>query len=120
MSSSNNNNAADDGKSYHERRGKLLTQDLARLMFAFGDVAAPREDSVDLLEDMVLEYTGQLLKEMTTHAGPSGNLQSAQLLHMMRHEKHKVKLLKKAVVQLSNAQKAEDARQQKEGGNNNK
>lgn len=45
-----------------------FTKELRALLYAFGDVSNPRQDTVDLLEDMMVDYIAGLVERTLVHA----------------------------------------------------
>jgi transcription initiation factor TFIID subunit 13 len=63
-------------------------RELISMMYGFGDVSNPYDASVELLEDMVLDF----IYEMTTRAiqiGKKGKLQTEDLVFLIRKDRKK-------------------------------
>ena len=60
-------------------------------MYGFGDVADPIPQSVDLMEDLVVDYVSNLAhKCMEVAQRRGGKMQTEDLLYLIRHDKKKV------------------------------
>ncbi|KAJ2160862.1 hypothetical protein GGF46_001919 [Coemansia sp. RSA 552] len=50
-------------------RHRLFSRELATLMYGFGDVSQPRSDSVDVMEDILIDYINTTCVQAAKVAG---------------------------------------------------
>ena len=55
--------AVPDGIATNPRAARRFQRELRSIMYGFGDARQPQEESVQLLEDMVVDYIHQLLQK---------------------------------------------------------
>ena len=80
--------AAVTGSSSQQKRKKLFTRDLKYMMHGFGDDQNPYEDTVDLMEDLVVEFiTETTLKAM--EVGKKGKIHVDDILFLVRKDTKK-------------------------------
>lgn len=48
----------------------FFTKDLTSMLYGFGDAESPRQDTVDCVEDIVVEYVTTLLHTALSQQGP--------------------------------------------------
>ncbi|GMH40437.1 hypothetical protein BSKO_08341 [Bryopsis sp. KO-2023] len=75
------------------RRG-LFEKDLPGMMYGFGDNAAPRHETVELVEDVVFEYVSSLLHRAMETAAIRGKLKYEDFVWQVKDEPHKLERLK--------------------------
>ncbi|KAK9826807.1 hypothetical protein WJX81_002869 [Elliptochloris bilobata] len=68
----------------------LFSKDLKFIMYGYGDTATPYKETVDLVEDIVVEYVSALAhKAMAGAAGKGGRMLPEDLLYLLRKDPHK-------------------------------
>jgi len=81
------------------------------MMYGFGDVVNPLPESVDLMEDLVVEYITEMTQKAMQIAAKRGKLKTEDLLFLVRKDGKKytrvVELLRMNE-ELKNARKAFD------------
>ncbi|RXG55926.1 Transcription initiation factor TFIID subunit 13 [Armadillidium vulgare] len=74
-------------------RKRLFSKELRCMMYGFGDDQNPYTESVDLLEDLVLEFITQMVCKLQTQkameVGRSGRVQVEDILYLVRKDKRK-------------------------------
>jgi transcription initiation factor TFIID subunit 13 len=55
----------DSSQEPHAKRKRLFTKELRCMMYGFGDDPSPYTESVDLLEDLVIEYVTTMVKNIS-------------------------------------------------------
>ncbi|KAL7864774.1 hypothetical protein AOLI_G00161940 [Acnodon oligacanthus] len=104
----------DDGgngvESGHGRRKRLFSKELRCMMYGFGDDQNPYTESVDILEDLVIEF----ITEMTHKAmsiGRQGRVQVEDIVFLIRKDPRKFARVKDLLTmneELKRARKAFD------------
>ncbi|KAL7644387.1 UNVERIFIED_CONTAM: hypothetical protein RMT77_005217 [Armadillidium vulgare] len=69
-------------------RKRLFSKELRCMMYGFGDDQNPYTESVDLLEDLVLEFITQMTQK-AMEVGRSGRVQVEDILYLVRKDKRK-------------------------------
>lgn len=69
-------------------RKRLFSKELRCMMYGFGDDQNPYTESVDLLEDLVLEFITQMTQR-AMEVGRSGRVQVEDVLYLVRKDKKK-------------------------------
>lgn len=69
-------------------RKRLFSKELRCMMYGFGDDQNPYTESVDLLEDLVLEFITQMTQR-AMEVGRSGRVQVEDVLYLVRKDKRK-------------------------------
>jgi transcription initiation factor TFIID subunit 13 len=67
----------------------LLIKDIKYMMYGFGDVEEPLDESADLVEDMLLEYLENFANRAMECAERRGSLKTEDLLYIIRHDEKK-------------------------------
>jgi len=113
--------AAAGAEAKHPRgvkRKKMFARELQMMMYGFGDVANPLPESVDLLEDMVVEYVVEMTQK-TLQVTKKSKVQADDILFLLRKDPKRhtraVELLRMSVeIEKSRRTKPEDALEDKE------
>ncbi|KAK7067577.1 Transcription initiation factor TFIID subunit 13 [Halocaridina rubra] len=69
-------------------RKRLFSKELRCMMYGFGDDQNPYTESVDLLEDLVLEFITQMTQR-AMEVGRSGRVQVEDVLYLVKKDKRK-------------------------------
>lgn len=97
-------------ESGHGRRKRLFSKELRCMMYGFGDDQNPYTESVDILEDLVIEF----ITEMTHKAmsiGRQGRVQVEDIVFLIRKDPRKFARVKDLLTmneELKRARKAFD------------
>ncbi|XP_055011051.1 transcription initiation factor TFIID subunit 13-like [Boleophthalmus pectinirostris] len=101
---------SDRDGSGHGRRKRLFSKELRCMMYGFGDDQNPYTESVDILEDLVIEF----ITEMTHKAmsiGRQGRVQVEDIVFLIRKDPRKFARVKDLLTmneELKRARKAFD------------
>ncbi|XP_042890083.1 transcription initiation factor TFIID subunit 13 isoform X2 [Penaeus vannamei] len=69
-------------------RKRLFSKELRCMMYGFGDDQNPYTESVDLLEDLVIEFITQMTQR-AMEVGRSGRVQVEDVMYLVRKDKRK-------------------------------
>ncbi|EEB09449.1 transcription factor TFIID complex subunit Taf13 [Schizosaccharomyces japonicus yFS275] len=72
------------------RRQHLFTKDLKSLMFAFGDDINPAPDSVNVLEEIVVDYINEMCLEAARIAGNRNKVKVDDFKFALRNDSKKL------------------------------
>eukprot|EP00740_Mantoniella_antarctica_P018798 CAMPEP_0198680962 /NCGR_PEP_ID=MMETSP1468-20131203/5864_1 /TAXON_ID=1461545 /ORGANISM="Mantoniella sp, Strain CCMP1436" /LENGTH=175 /DNA_ID=CAMNT_0044421985 /DNA_START=37 /DNA_END=564 /DNA_ORIENTATION=+ len=103
--------AEDDvrAKEDHKKRKRgMLTRDLKYMMYGFGDTGDPLQETVELVEDMTLDYITNFAHRAMEVSARRGRLQTEDLLYLIRNDEKKVQRVNELLdmsVQLKEARK---------------
>ncbi|CAF0960091.1 unnamed protein product [Rotaria magnacalcarata] len=93
-------------------RKRLFSKELRNMMYGFGDDPQPYAESVELLEDLVVQYiTDMTLKATEIGSNKQGRMVVNDILYLLRHDPRKyarVKELLSMNEELKRARKAFD------------
>uniref|UniRef100_UPI00358DF052 transcription initiation factor TFIID subunit 13 n=1 Tax=Myxine glutinosa TaxID=7769 RepID=UPI00358DF052 len=101
----------DAGTSFdacHGRRKRLFSKELRCMMYGFGDDQNPYTESVDILEDLVIEF----ITEMTHKAlavGRPGRVQVEDIIFLIRKQPRKFARVKDLLTMNEELKKARKA-----------
>ncbi|KAI0985086.1 hypothetical protein GJ496_011655 [Pomphorhynchus laevis] len=85
---SEENNLPATANSSNSKRRRIFTKELRCMMYGFGDDKNPFDESVDFLEDIVIEYmTNTALRAAAVRQGP--RIQPEDLLFTLRYDERK-------------------------------
>jgi len=93
-----------------ERRKKIFSKELRCMMYGFGDDQNPYTESVDLLEDLVVDYISEMTKK-AMEIGKSGRIIVEDIIYLIRKDPKKYSRVKELLLMsevLRNARKAFD------------
>ncbi|XP_014217368.1 transcription initiation factor TFIID subunit 13 isoform X1 [Copidosoma floridanum] len=96
------------GASLTSARKRLFSKELRCMMYGFGDDQNPYTESVDLLEDLVIEY----ITEMTHRAmeiGRTGRVQVEDIVFLVRKDSRKYARVKDLLTMNEELKKARKA-----------
>jgi len=91
-------------------RKRLFSKELRCMMYGFGDDQNPYTETVDLLEDLVLEFITDMTQK-AVDVGRSGRVQVDDIMYLVRRDKRKCKRAKELLnmnEELKKARKAFD------------
>ncbi|CAF1443452.1 unnamed protein product [Adineta ricciae] len=96
----------------NQARKRLFSKELRNMMYGFGDDPQPYAESVELLEDLVIQYiTDMTLKASEIGSNKQGRMVVNDILYLLRHDPRKyarVKELLSMNEELKRARKAFD------------
>lgn len=95
-----------------------FTREIRQMMYAFGDHPLPRDDAVDLVEDLTISYiTDVLLKAIAINAITSANskLRCEDIVHVIRKDVKKMARVEELLFMNQELQKARKAFEMDEG-----
>ncbi|CCJ30739.1 unnamed protein product [Pneumocystis jirovecii] len=72
------------------KKQHLFTKDLKSLMYAFGDDKQPALDSVQILEDIVIDYVNEMCLEAARVAGNRNKLKVDDFKFILRNDPRKL------------------------------
>mmetsp|Transcript_22774 Transcript_22774/g.54520 ORF Transcript_22774/g.54520 Transcript_22774/m.54520 type:complete len:144 (+) Transcript_22774:164-595(+) len=78
----------DKGDAPQKKRG-WFTKDLRVMMYGFGDSEHPLQRTVDLVEDILIEYITEFVHTAMDHASKTGKVQKEDLLFQIRKDPRK-------------------------------
>jgi len=99
-----------EGGASGESRKRLFSKELRCMMYGFGDDQNPFTESVDLLEDLVIEFITETTQK-AMDIGKTGRVQVEDIMHYVRKDPRKyarVKDLLSMNEELKKARKAFD------------
>lgn len=67
----------------------MFSQDLRVMMYGFGDEACPLQQTVDLVEDIVIEYVTCMAHRAGAHAALKGKVGVEDILYLVRKDQRK-------------------------------
>ncbi|XP_071497514.1 transcription initiation factor TFIID subunit 13-like [Diadema antillarum] len=91
-----------------DKKKRLFTKELRCMMYGFGDDQNPYAETVDLLEDLVLEF----ITEMTlkaTEVGRQGRVQVEDIIFLIRKDPRKYSRIKQLLLMNEELKKARKA-----------
>jgi transcription initiation factor TFIID subunit 13 len=71
------------------KKKRLFTRELQHMMYGFGDVPNPAPESVDLLEELVIEFVTEMTQKAMQVSAKRGKLQMEDLIFLIRKDKKK-------------------------------
>mmetsp|Transcript_29041 Transcript_29041/g.72908 ORF Transcript_29041/g.72908 Transcript_29041/m.72908 type:complete len:152 (+) Transcript_29041:455-910(+) len=71
-----------------KKRG-IFTKDLRMMMFGFGDVEQPLQQTVDTVEDVLVDYITEFVHQAMEQATKVGKVQKEDLLFQVRKDSRK-------------------------------
>ncbi|KAI9015114.1 transcription initiation factor-like protein TFIID subunit 13 [Gaertneriomyces semiglobifer] len=75
--------------SREKPKKRHFTKEVRVLMYGFGDVPNPSQDSVELMEDMLTMYLSDMCKQVRKHS-TTAKPKTADFLHVLRHDPKKL------------------------------
>lgn len=78
--------ALDNDRSTIQKRRGLFSKDLSLMMYGFGDAARPQSDSIDLVEDIVVDYVTVMMQRAVDASAKRGKLETEDLIRLVRKD----------------------------------
>ncbi|KAK2186738.1 hypothetical protein NP493_190g01010 [Ridgeia piscesae] len=91
-----------------EKRKKMFTKELRCMMYGFGDDQNPYSESVDLIEDLVVEYITELTKK-GMEVGRPGRIAVEDIIFLIRKDAKKYSRVKELLTMNEELRKARKA-----------
>ncbi|CAI9721063.1 transcription initiation factor TFIID subunit 13-like [Octopus vulgaris] len=91
-----------------EKRKKIFSKELRCMMYGFGDDQNPYTESVDLLEDLVVEYITEMTKK-AMEVGRPGRIQVEDIIFLIRKDAKKYSRVKELLTMNEELRKARKA-----------
>ena len=91
-----------------EKRKKLFTKELRCMMFGFGDDQNPYTESVDVLEDLVIEFITEMTKK-ALDVGRPGRISVEDVIFLIRKDAKKYSRVKELLLMNEELRKARKA-----------
>ncbi|XP_064602772.1 transcription initiation factor TFIID subunit 13-like [Liolophura sinensis] len=91
-----------------EKRKKLFSKELRCMMYGFGDDQNPYTESVDLLEDLVIEYISEMTKK-ALETGRTGRIAVEDIIFLIRKDPKKYSRVKELLTMNEELRKARKA-----------
>ncbi|XP_005107015.1 transcription initiation factor TFIID subunit 13 [Aplysia californica] len=91
-----------------EKRKKIFSKELRCMMYGFGDDQNPYTESVDLLEDLVIEYITQMTRK-AMEIGKSGRIIVEDIIFLIRKDPKKYSRVKELLLMSEELRKARKA-----------
>lgn len=91
-----------------EKRKKMFTKELRCMMYGFGDDQNPYSESVDLLEDVVIEYISEMSR-MAMDVGRPGRISVEDIIFLIRKDPKKYSRVKELLLMNEELRKARKA-----------
>ena len=82
------------------------------MLYAFGDVQVPRQDTADLLEDMTTQYIADMTNKASSVSKKRGKLRTEDLMFILRKDRKKYARMQELLYmneELKKARRAFDA-----------
>lgn len=89
-----------------------LGKEIKIMLYAFGDVQTPRQDTAELLEEMVTQYIADMTLKANLVSKKRGKLRTEDLMFILRKDKKKYSRMQELLYmneELKRARKAFDA-----------
>jgi len=91
-----------------EKRKKLFTKELRCMMYGFGDDQNPYSESIDLLEDLVIEFITEMTKK-AMDVGRPGRITVEDIIYLIRKDSKKFSRVKELLLMSEALRKARKA-----------
>jgi len=91
-----------------EKKKKIFTKELRCMMYGFGDEQNPYSESVDLLEDLVIEYITEMTKR-AMDVGKAGKIAVEDMIFLIRKDPKKYSRVKELLLMSEELRKARKA-----------
>ncbi|WAR06894.1 TAF13-like protein [Mya arenaria] len=91
-----------------EKRKKIFSKELRCMMYGFGDDQNPYTESVDLIEDLVVEYISEMTKK-ALEVGRPGRISVEDLIFLIRKDPKKYSRVKELLTMSEELRKARKA-----------
>jgi len=91
-----------------DKKKRIFSKELRCMMYGFGDDQNPYTESVDMLEDMVIQFIGEIaLKAMDI--GRQGRVSVEDIMHLVRRDPRKYARVKDLLTMNEELKKARKA-----------
>lgn len=91
-----------------EKKKKLFSKELRCMMYGFGDDQNPYTESVDLLEDLVIEFITEMTKK-SMDVGRTGKISVEDIIFVIRKDPKKYSRVKELLLMNEELRKARKA-----------
>ncbi|OWF45526.1 transcription initiation factor TFIID subunit 13-like [Mizuhopecten yessoensis] len=91
-----------------ERRNKIFSKELRCMMYGFGDDRNPYTESVDILEDLVIDYISEMTKK-AMEVGRPGRISVEDIIFLIRKDPKKYSRVKELLMMSEELRKARKA-----------
>jgi len=91
-----------------EKRKKMFTKELRCMMYGFGDDQNPYSESIDLLEDLVIEFITEMTKK-AMDIGRPGRITVEDIIYLIRKDSKKFSRVKELLLMSEALRKARKA-----------
>ncbi|KAK7107879.1 transcription initiation factor TFIID subunit 13-like [Littorina saxatilis] len=91
-----------------EKRKKMFSKELRCMMYGFGDDQNPYTESVDLLEDLVIEFITEMTKK-SMEVGRLGRISAEDIIFLIRKDPKKYSRVKELLLMSEELRKARKA-----------
>lgn len=91
-----------------EKKKKMFTKELRCMMYGFGDDPNPYSESVDLLENLVVEYIAEMTKK-AMDVGRPGRITVEDIIFLIRKDPKKYSRVKELLIMNEELKKARKA-----------
>ncbi|XP_060072025.1 transcription initiation factor TFIID subunit 13-like [Ylistrum balloti] len=91
-----------------ERRNKIFSKELRCMMYGFGDDRNPYTESVDILEDLVIDYITEMTKK-AMEVGRPGRISVEDIIFLIRKDPKKYSRVKELLMMSEELRKARKA-----------
>ncbi|XP_013416631.1 transcription initiation factor TFIID subunit 13 [Lingula anatina] len=98
----------EDGPMEIEKRKKIFSKELRCMMYGFGDDQNPYQESVDLLEDLVIDYITEMTKK-AMECGRPGRILVEDIIFLIRKDPKKYSRVKELLTMNEELRKARKA-----------
>ncbi|CAD7698224.1 unnamed protein product [Ostreobium quekettii] len=95
-----------DGESDGPVKRGLFEKDLPGIMYGYGDSETPRQETVELVEDIVFEYVSGLLHKAMETASLRGKLKYEDFMFQVRSEPQKIERIQELLQKNEEIKKA--------------
>ncbi|KAK6169594.1 hypothetical protein SNE40_020614 [Patella caerulea] len=91
-----------------DKRKKIFSKELRCMMYGFGDDQNPYTESVDLLQDLVIEYITEMTKK-AMDTGRPGRIQVEDIIFLIRKDPKKYSRVRELLLMNEELRKARKA-----------
>ncbi|XP_071134865.1 transcription initiation factor TFIID subunit 13-like [Mytilus edulis] len=91
-----------------EKRKKIFSKELRCMMYGFGDDRNPYTESVDILEDLVIEFLTEMTKK-AMEVGRTGRISVEDIIFLIRKDPKKYSRVKELLTMNEELRKARKA-----------
>jgi len=91
------------------KKKRLLSKELKQMLFGFGDVKNPLPETIDLVEDIVMEHITEMTLKATQVGAKRNKFQTEDLVFLIRKDRKKYARVKELLTmheELKRARKA--------------